>query len=192
MSQHQHSTQRDAVPPSQRPTIAAALAAQPASFWLASLAALGIIIGGVGPWATAFGFVSLSGTSMHGWRAVTVGAVALAMLALHQLRAGRLTLIVAAVAGALGAIQAISTLDTIHSDGAMTVLGQQYRYLDPAWGLYLVLLAAVTLAGAASALAWRAPAVRNGQRRPASGPGRATTDRGHAFDSRAVRHADDS
>jgi hypothetical protein len=192
MSQHQHSTRRDAAPPPQRPTIAAALAGQPASFWVASVASLGIIIGGVGPWATAFGFVSLSGTSMHGWRAVILGAAGLAMLALYQLRAGRLAPIFAAVAGALGAIQAISTLDAIHSGGAITVLGQQYRYLEPAWGLYLVLLGAIALACSASALAWRARAVRNGQRRPASGPGQPTTDRGHAFGTRAIRQADDA
>jgi hypothetical protein len=157
MSQQPQPTQPEAAPSRQRPTIAAALAAQPTSLWLASLASLGIIIGGVGPWATAFGFISLSGTSMHGWRAVSVGAFGLAMLALHQLRGARLPLIAAAIAGALGAIQAISTLGEIHSGGAMTVLGQQYRYLDPAWGLYLVLAGAITLACCAAALAWRAP-----------------------------------
>jgi hypothetical protein len=47
-------------------------------------------------------------------------------------------------------------LDKINSNGAVTVLGQQYRYLDPAWGLYLVLAGAVGLVCSASALAWRA------------------------------------
>jgi hypothetical protein len=160
MSEQQQPTDRDAPPPRPRPTIAAAFAGQPASFWLASLASLGIVIGGVGPWATAFGFVSLSGTSMHGWRAVMVGVVGLAMLGLHQLRGARLPLIVAGVAGALCAVQAISTLGEIHSGGAMTVLGQQYRYVDAAWGLYLVLAGAIALVCSASALAWRPSAVR--------------------------------
>jgi hypothetical protein len=80
----------------------------------------------------------------------------LAMLALHQLRGARLPLILAGVAGALGATQAITTLDKINSGGAVTVLGQQYRYVDPAWGLYLVLTSAIVLVCAASALAWRA------------------------------------
>jgi hypothetical protein len=71
-------------------------------------------------------------------------------------RGARLPLIVAGVAGALAAVQAIATLEKINSDGAITVLGQQYRYLDPAWGLYLVLGAAIALVGFASALAWRA------------------------------------
>jgi hypothetical protein len=160
MSEQQQSTHRDSVAPRQRPTIAAAFAGQPASFWLALLASLGIIIGGVGPWATAFGFMSLSGTSMHGWRAVIVGVVGLAMLGLHQLRGARVPLIVAGVAGALCAIQAISTLGAIQSGGAITVLGQQYRYVDAAWGLYLVLAGAIALVCSASVLAWRPSAVR--------------------------------
>jgi hypothetical protein len=136
--------------------LAAVFAVQPASFWLASLASLGMIIGGVGPWATQFGLLSLSGTSMHGWNAVMAGVVGLAMLGLHQVRAARLPLIVAGVAGALGAMQAIAALSKIHSGGAVTVFGQQYRFLEPAWGLYLVLAAAIVLACSASALAWRA------------------------------------
>jgi hypothetical protein len=156
MSEQRQSAQRDSVSPRQRLESAAGFAGQPASFWLASLASLGMIVGGVGPWATAWGFLSLSGTSMQGWREVMVGLVGLAMLGLHQLRGARLPLIVAAGAGALGAIQAIATLGKINSGGAFTVLGQEYRYLEPAWGLYLVLAAAVTLACSMSALAWRA------------------------------------
>jgi hypothetical protein len=135
--------------------VAAPLARQPASFWVASLASLAIIIGGVGPWATAFGYVSLSGTGMHGWREVMVGVVGLAMLGLHQLLGGRLPLIAASVAGLLGALGALAALSKIHSGGALTVLGQTYRYVDPAWGLYLVLAGALVLLCSASALAWR-------------------------------------
>jgi hypothetical protein len=112
-----------------------------------------MIIGGVGPWATAFGFESFAGTQMHGWRAVSVGVLALAMLGLHQVRGARLPLIVAGVGGALGALLAIATLAKIHSGGAVTVLGQQYRYINPAWGLYLVLAGAIALVCSTSALA---------------------------------------
>jgi hypothetical protein len=163
MSDQRQSTDRDSVSPRQRSEIAAAFARQPASIWFASLASLGMIVGGVGPWATAFGFWSLSGTSMHGWRSVMVGVVGLAMLGLHQLRGARLPLIVAGVAGALGAIQAFATLADINSGGAMTVLGQQYRYLDPAWGLYLVLAGAITLVCSASVLVWRASRATGGR-----------------------------
>jgi hypothetical protein len=37
----------------------------------------------------------------------------------------------------------------------VTVLGFHYRYLDPAWGLYLVLAGSIGLVCSASALAWR-------------------------------------
>ncbi|HYZ29870.1 MAG TPA: hypothetical protein VE570_12485 [Thermoleophilaceae bacterium] len=135
-----------------------ALAGQPASFWVAALACLAMIIGGVAQWATAFSFISVSGTSMHGWSEVAAGIAGLALLGLHLLRGVRLALIGAAVAGVLGVIQAVATLMKIGSDGAMTVLGYQYRYLEPAWGLYLVLTAATVLACSA-ALAWRAARV---------------------------------
>jgi hypothetical protein len=157
MSEQRQSTDREPASPRQQPLeMPAAFAGQPASFWVASLASLGMIIGGVGPWATEFGFLSFSGTSMHGWRAVMVGVVGLAMLGVHQLLGARLPLIVAAVGGALGAVQAIATLGKINSGGVVTVLGQHYRYLDPAWGLYLVLVSAIALACSTSALAWRA------------------------------------
>jgi hypothetical protein len=152
---HQRSTERGPTSPWQPTGVAPALTRQPASFWVAALASLGLIIGGVGPWATAYTLVSISGTSMHGWREVSVGVLGLAMLALHVALRARLPLLVAAVGGVLGAIQAIATLDNIDSGGAVTVFGLEYRFLDPAWGLYLVLAGAIALAFSASALAWR-------------------------------------
>jgi hypothetical protein len=155
MSEQRHSTQRSPASPWQHRGFAPALPGQPLSFWLAALASLGIMIGGVAPWATAYNLVSISGTSMHGWREVEVGALGLVMLALHLVRRGRLPLLVAAVAGALGAIQAVATLNKINSGGAVTVFAFHYRYLDPAWGLYLVLAASIALVFSASVLAWR-------------------------------------
>jgi hypothetical protein len=155
VSAPRHSTGHDATPPRARVDVEAALG-QPASFWLAALASMCMIIGGVGPWATAFTLMSLSGTSMEGWREVIAGIVALGMLGLYQLLGARLPLIVAGIAGALGAMQALATLGRIHSGGAVNVLGQQYRYLDAAWGLYLVLAGAIALLCCAVALARRA------------------------------------
>jgi hypothetical protein len=155
MSEHQRSSERGPASPWQHAGIAAALPGQPAGFWVAALASLGIIIGGVGPWATVYTVLSVSGTSMHGWREVSVGAIGLVMLGLHLVFRARLPLLVAAVAGALGAIQAIATLSKIESGGAVTVFGFTYRYLDPAWGLYLVLAGAIALVASASTLAWR-------------------------------------
>ena len=128
--------------------------AQPSvSVWVASLACLALIIGGLGQWATAFGFMSLSGTSMHGWNEVGVGVLGLSMLTLHRLSGARLPLIVAATGGALGAIQAVVTLVKLAGAGSVTVLGIQYRFVNPSWGLYLVLAGAIALA-ASAAVAW--------------------------------------
>jgi hypothetical protein len=142
-------------PARQRPVaVTVPLAGQPASFWLAALACVAVIVGAVGPWMSAFGFPSISGTSLHGGREVAVGAVGLAMLALHGLRGYRLPLVVASLAGAIGAIGAASGLHQISRDGAVDVLGYTYRYLHPSWGLYLVLAGGIVLACAASILSW--------------------------------------
>jgi hypothetical protein len=142
-------------PGRQRPVpVTVPFAGQPASFWLAALASLAVIIGAVGPWMSAFGFPSVSGTSFHGDREVAVGAIGLAMLAIHGLRGFRLPLVVAALAGVIGALGAASGLHKISTDGAVTVLGYTYRYLHPSWGLYLVLAGGIVLACSASILAW--------------------------------------
>jgi hypothetical protein len=155
MSEQQQSADRASVSPWPPTGIAPAFAAQAVTFWLASLASLSVIIGGIAPWATAYGLVSISGTSMHGWREVAIGVAGLVMLGLHLVRGARLPLILAAAAGALGAAGAVSALAKISSGGAVTVLGMHYRYMNAAWGLYLVLAGAITLVIAASALAWR-------------------------------------
>jgi hypothetical protein len=149
MSEQPHSADRGAVLPG-------TVAAQPVAFWMAMLGSLGIIVGGIAPWATAFTFESFSGTRFHGWSDVAVGLVAMTALGLYQLRPVRLLLVGAAVIGALAATGAVVTWSKIQSGGVFTVFGVQYRYLDPAWGLYLLLGGALTLLFTASALAWHA------------------------------------
>jgi hypothetical protein len=156
MSERQQPINRGSAPPRHDLGVAAAFANQPGSVWAALLASLSAIIGGVAPWATVWNFMSISGTSMHGWREVGVGVVGLVMLGLYQLRGARIPLIIAAIAGALGAALAITTLSKITSGGAITVLGVEYRYMDAAWGLYLVLVGTISLAVSTSVLAWRA------------------------------------
>ena len=136
--------------------VTGALAAQAAAYWLGIVGSLGMIVGGLAPWATSFGLQSFSGTRMHGWREVAAGVLAVLMLGLYHVRPARLALIGAAAIGALGAIGAIVAWSKIQSGGVFTIFGVQYRYLDPAWGLYLVLGGALTLLFTASALAWTA------------------------------------
>jgi hypothetical protein len=124
-------------------------------FWLATASALSVIIGAVGPWTTAWGLVPVSGTGMHGWREVTVGALALALLAVHHRRRGMLELLAAALTGLVGATGALVALSQIDDHDSFTVLGLHYTFLRPAWGVYAVLIGALTLAACASLLAWR-------------------------------------
>lgn len=155
MSEHLHPNDHSSA--SARPPVGfgGAFAAQPPAFWVASMGAVAMVIGGLGPWATQFNYISISGTSMHGWRAVLVALLGLAMLTLYHVSGRRVALILAAVAGALGTMQAISSLDAISSGGAVNVLGVQYRYMNPAWGLYLLLIGSLMLLVCASVLAWR-------------------------------------
>jgi hypothetical protein len=127
---------------------------QPVSFWLASLASLAVIVGGVGPWATYLNYVSISGTSMHGWREVAVGGLVLVLLATYQVRGWRLPALAAALLGVLGVLGAIEDLHAITSGGTVTVFGVSYRLLSPAWGIYLVLVGTATIAVSAFALLW--------------------------------------
>ena len=155
MPVQQQPIDRSLRPQRQNVGVGTADANQPASFWMASVASLAVIIGGVGPWATWLNSVSISGTSMHGWREVGVGVVALVMLGLYRLRGARLPLIVTGIIGALGFIGGIAALHDILTHGAVTVFGFEYRYLDAAWGIYLVLVGTATLALSSALLVWR-------------------------------------
>jgi hypothetical protein len=123
---------------------------------VALIASLGVIVGGVGPWATYLNYVSISGTSMHGWREVAVGVIALALLGVYQVRGWRVPMLFVAILGLLGVIGAIEDLHGITSGGAVTVFGITYRYLTAAWGIYLVLVGTIILTLSASALLWSA------------------------------------
>ena len=124
-----------------------------AGFWLSSVAAIGLIIGGVAPWAAYLGYWSVSGTHFHGWNDVAAGVLALVMLGVHHQRRLQAPLLVAAVLGALAAIGAVMALAKIGSDGTITVFGVAYRYLNPDWGVYLVLASGIGLACSAT-LTW--------------------------------------
>ena len=106
----------------------------PGTLWAASLACLGMIVGSFSRWATAFGFISVTGIHMYGSTEVAFGIVGLGMVGAHRLTGARFPLLVATGAG---------------------VLGVNYRFLNPAGGLYLVLVSAIGLA-ASAALAWYA------------------------------------
>ncbi|MDA0164353.1 hypothetical protein OM076_29050 [Solirubrobacter ginsenosidimutans] len=147
-------------------TMPATVKVDPVCFWLAVASALGVIIGAVGPWTTAWGMVQVSGTGMHGWREVAVGVVALALLAVHRRRGGALELLLAAADGVVGASGAAVALSKINANDTLSVLGFHYTFLDPAWGIYLVLGGAILLTCCASTLAWRSARRARSDRRP--------------------------
>jgi hypothetical protein len=124
-------------------------------FSLAAAGALAVIIGAVGPWATAWGVAPLSGTAMHGWREVAVGVAAVALLAVYRWRGRPLVLVVAAADGTIGAAGAAVALSKIKENDTLSIFAFNYTFLRPAWGIYLVLGGAIVLACCASALAWR-------------------------------------
>ena len=115
-------------------------AARPAAFWWAVAAAALIIVGGVGPWATALGVVDVSGTHGDGWIVIAAGAISAAALLVARGNGG-------AIVGLLAALVATGTgafdLNHIQSRGAL---------VEAAWGIYAVIAGGVILGIASLAL----------------------------------------
>jgi uncharacterized protein DUF2510 len=86
--------------PQMKASKSASLTEQPRAFWLAAAGAALMIIGGLGPWATAFGTLDISGTKGDGW--IVVGAGALGLVALWFFFAGQRRLALAVLAGLCG------------------------------------------------------------------------------------------
>lgn len=120
---------------------AAALAGNrvPALWWALGAAAL-MVVGGLGPWATALGVVDVSGTKGDGWIAIFLGALAAAVLWFAKGKAGP---VVALIAGAIGLLVAIIDFADISSLGEL---------VDPAWGIFAVIAGSVALGVAAIVL----------------------------------------
>jgi hypothetical protein len=130
-------------------TSGSVVADQPQVWWVALIAAAAMVIGGFGPWATALGFVSVNGTQGVGWLVITAGVVALlALWSEGRSRQGGHPLVLAAVAGIGGALVAIYTFARLESAQG-ELLGERIDLVDPAWGLYLAVIASGTLAVAA-------------------------------------------
>jgi hypothetical protein len=127
--------------------------------WWALASAAFMIIGGLGPWATAF-TVSVSGTSGDGWFLI-VGGLAAGAEAVRRMLAPRrlIGMIGMAVVGVVCAIVAIVDFGSFSDDLTDVVA-------DPGWGLYLSLIASLSLCAATTVLlvqhrrASRMPAAR--------------------------------
>jgi Protein of unknown function (DUF2510) len=115
-------------------------AARPPAFWWSVAAAALMIVGGVGPWATALRVVDVSGTHGDGWIVIGAGLIAIAALFTARQKGGAVVALLAALAGvATGAVD----LNEIQSRGAL---------VQPGWGIYAVIAGSVTLGIAGLAL----------------------------------------
>lgn len=125
----------------------------PPGVWAAIVATVLLVVGGFGPWATAFGVVSIDGTRGDGWIVIAAGAAAVALTGIW-LRGRRrwwvlgLVWVCAAVAGATAGYD----LHEARAASDQDFFGERVSLVQPAWGLYLSLGAAALLNLATGAL----------------------------------------
>jgi hypothetical protein len=112
-------------------------------FWVAALAAVAMVVGGLGPWATTLGF-SANGTEGDGWIVIVAGGlVAVGMVSTHRrCFAGKGTVVSLLLVG--GTVAAMSVYDINHIASGY---GGTYSQgvLNPGWGIYLSLAAGFAL-----------------------------------------------
>jgi hypothetical protein len=130
------------------PDAAAPAGRLPRAFWVAAAAAILMVIGGAGPWATALDIVTVNGTSGDGWIVIFAALIAGVMLFVWSGRRRAVwPLVVAAVLGALSALVAIVDLASIEDLVEEEFGGTEV--VDAAWGIYVALIASLALAIAA-------------------------------------------
>ena len=121
-------------------------AGKPAIFWLTGAAALLMVVGGFGPWATVFGVLSVSGTHGDGW-IVIVGGVIAAVLLARDLSSGSsrrwpaIGLVVVAVVGTIVTVKDLSDINSVAGDS--TFFGRQI--VSAGWGIYMAVIGSVAL-----------------------------------------------
>ena len=128
------------------------LSGLPRRLWWALASAALMVIAGFAPWATALDTISVSGTDGDGWFVIVGGAIAGALLWRHARSGARGLAIGAAVIGALCTLIALYDLSDVNDVADAAGLGS---VIDPGWGLYLAIVASVSLT-AASVVALRA------------------------------------
>jgi hypothetical protein len=134
----------------QRSEIFDRLAEQPSAFWLSVLAALLMIVGGLGPWASALGIVSVSGTRAEdGWVVIAVAGLGLAAVWSRMLRESLSAAIAAVICGLIGAVVSGIDLHKLARAGASSssFFGRQVQLVQVEWGIYLAVGASVAFVG---------------------------------------------
>jgi hypothetical protein len=113
-------------------------------FWWAILSVALMVIGALGPWATAF-LTTINGTDGggDGWIVIGAAAFAAVLLLVHLRARRRWPLVLTLLAGCLGALTAGYDIHDINKSLWVT---------KPEWGIYDALAGSVSLALASLAL----------------------------------------
>jgi hypothetical protein len=115
-------------------------------------AAGAMVIGGLGPWASALNVISVNGTRGDGWIVIAAALVGVACLSGYVSRSWRGLGLIAAVCGIAGAVTSAVDLQNIASAHSVTLFGRHLHLVQPGWGIYLDLLASVVFFGLAVSL----------------------------------------
>jgi len=125
----------------------------PLVWWVLASVAL-MIVGAVGPWARALGFISVSGLDGDGWFVFGAAIAGAVVLVLH-LTWGWLPgwgLVFTAVAGVVAAAAAIVHIPDLVGTQSAEFFGNN-DLVSPGWGIWVSAVASVSLV-AASAVAF--------------------------------------
>jgi hypothetical protein len=112
-------------------------------FWAAAAAAVAMVVGGFGPWATSLDY-SANGTEGDGWIVIVVGGlVAASMVSIHMRSfIGKGT---AASLLLAGGVVVVTTVYDINGIANLPGGGFLESVVNPGWGIYTSLAAGIAL-----------------------------------------------
>ena len=121
--------------------------------WWAGASLVLMVVGAFGPWVKVFGIVTINGTDggRDGWVVIGAAAVAALLLLIYAKARRKWLLVLPVLAGAAGAATAAYDIDDISRLGSGTIFGAGDTF-SAQWGIYVALVASVSLALAALAL----------------------------------------
>jgi hypothetical protein len=128
-----------------------------------------MLIGALGPWATALGLVSKAGVDGDGVLVVGAAIFAVGFLWNHAQTGGSGVLIAAMVIGLVSAAVCAYDLYDIRSQSDTEFLGEKVNLIQPGWGIYAALGGSVALV-LASFMMWRARRALEPASSPPSSP----------------------
>ena len=115
--------------------------------WVAAAAAGGIVIGSLGPWATAPFGVSKAGTEGDGVFTLILAVVAGVILLKTQGRT-RNAPIGLMIIGAISLVVGIIDINDVNEKGSTALAGEEVDVVDVGWGLWLVTIGGAVLTAA--------------------------------------------